>query len=95
MTFVGLLRPGPQWWPGRPIHDQGSPIQNHLTAMRRLHADGLLRYAGSLGTSSGIVLLATADEGLARAVLQADPAVAGGVLRFHVRELTDYPIAHL
>ena len=90
MTYLALLVPGDRWWPDRATLDQGHPIEQHLTAMRRLRDDGLLVAGGTLLDGGAVALLRTSDEALARSVIEADPAVGIGLLRPRLEQVTDY-----
>ena len=90
MTYLTWLEPGDRWWPDRATLAQGHPIEQHLTAMRRLRDDGLLVAGGTLPDSGAVALLRTSDEALARSVIDADPAVGSGLLHPRFYLLTDY-----
>jgi uncharacterized protein YciI len=61
----------------------------HFGYLQRLMAEGTLVLAGpTLGeTNTGIAVFEAADEDAARAVMEGDPAIAGGVVRGELREM--------
>lgn len=60
-------------------------VAAHVAYLRRLHDAGVVRLAGRTDTADertfGIVLLNAPDEAAATALMEADPAVARGVMR--------------
>jgi hypothetical protein len=91
MTYLVRLVPGDRWWPSRETLDQGHPIEQHLTAMNRLHEEGLLLGGGTLAEHGAVALLHTCDETFARTLMDTDPAVTSGLLRPHLELVVDYP----
>lgn len=61
----------------------------HVDHLERLLADGTLVLAGpTLGpVNTGITIVEADDEAAARAIMEADPAVAEGVMTGELREL--------
>ncbi|HTY72058.1 MAG TPA: hypothetical protein VMI11_06485 [Actinomycetes bacterium] len=90
MSYLVVFGPGQAWWPDRPTQDQGEPIERHCLTMRRLAGDGLLLAGGTLADCGAVAMLATDDEKLARAVVDADPAVTRRVLRARILKVADY-----
>ena len=60
----------------------------HFERLQRLMADGTLVLAGpTLGrVNIGICVIEAPDEDAARAIMEADPAIAGGYARGELRE---------
>lgn len=90
MRYVALFDHGPAWKRGRTVYEQGTPIVEHLAAMLRRYDEGSLLLGGPFATSGGIALLDVADETTARTLLDADPAVAAGVLAYTLHEVIAY-----
>lgn len=61
----------------------------HFEHLQRLLADGVLVLAGpTLGeTNTGLAVFEAPDEPAARAVMEADPAIARGVVTGELREM--------
>ena len=59
----------------------------HRDYLARLHDEGALILAGpTLGTvNTGITVFEAADEDAAAAIMNADPAIAGGIMRGDLR----------
>lgn len=64
-------------------------FSDHFVHLSQLMADGVLVLAGpTLGsTNTGICVFDAPDEDAARAVMEADPAVAQGVVTGELREM--------
>jgi uncharacterized protein YciI len=91
MRYVALLDHGPNWKPGRSIYEQGTPIVEHLTTMRQRYDTGSLLLGGPFADhDGGIAVLDVANETAAIELLEADPAVAAGVLTYTLREVIPY-----
>ena len=60
----------------------------HFERLQRMLADGTLILAGpTLGrVNTGIAIIDAPDEAAARALMEADPAIAGGFARGELRE---------
>ena len=60
-------------------------LADHFAYLERLHGEGVVRFAGRTTTDDerafGIVVLDAEGDGTARRVMNADPAVARGVMR--------------
>jgi uncharacterized protein YciI len=61
----------------------------HFAYLQRLLADGTLVLAGpTLGeTNTGIAIFEAPDQDAARAIMEGDPAIAGGAVRGELREM--------
>lgn len=90
MRFIALFDHGPAWKPGRSVYGQGTPIVEHLATMRQRYDAGSLLLGGPFADHGGIAVLDVADEHAALDLLEADPAVAAGVLTYTLRELIAY-----
>lgn len=89
MRFVALLGPGPAAVEGLPLpaHDC-AVIGAHIEAMRQLYARGALLFGGAFAHGrAGIAILEAADEGDAAAMMDADPAVAGGIIGYRLEAM--------
>jgi uncharacterized protein YciI len=94
-TFLYTLRPSRLAMLAEgPTPEEAATVQRHFAYLQDLTAQGVVILAGRTLTtdadSFGIVILRAASEAAAQAVLEADPAVAGGVM--HAR-LFPYRIA--
>jgi uncharacterized protein YciI len=77
--FLAVYRPGPAWLPDKPTNEQ--PLREHGRYMLELYRRGLLKFAGGFDDDSGGAAAFEADdEAAARAIVDADPAVSGGVM---------------
>ncbi|TNC74939.1 YciI family protein [Rubellimicrobium roseum] len=57
----------------------------HFAHLQRLQAEGVVRYAGRAANGDyGLCVFEAPDEAAARAIAQADPAVAGGLVSVEV-----------
>lgn len=90
MRFIALFDHGPTWKPARSVYQQGTPIIQHLAAMRKRYDEGSLLLGGPFADAGGIAVLDVNDELAARELLDTDPAVAAGVLTYTVHELIAY-----
>ncbi len=89
-TFLVIYRAGPAWVPGKAIRDQ--PPKGHGPYLIRLYREGKLRMAGPFDDNSGgAVLLDVPDLATARAIVEADPAVAGRVFSYTLQPWTLVP----
>ena len=68
---------------------EGAAFAEHFAHLERLLADGVLVLAGpTLGeTNTGLAVFEAPDEQAARAVMEADPAIAQGVVTGELREM--------
>jgi uncharacterized protein YciI len=77
-TRIGMLIEGP-------TPEETAVVAEHFRYLQRLASQGVVRLAGRTTEDDertlGLVLLAAASEAEARALIAADPAVAGGVMR--------------
>jgi uncharacterized protein YciI len=72
------------------ITDEESAVWGeHFERLKRMHADGTLILAGpTLGRiNTGLCIFEAPDEDAARAVMEADPAIASGIARGELREM--------
>ena len=69
--------------------EEEAVFAEHFAHLQRLLADGTLVLAGpTLGEqNTGIAIFEAPDEDAARAVMEGDPAIAGGVVRGELREM--------
>lgn len=60
-------------------------LEEHVSWLQRQHGDGVVCFAGRTTTKDqrafGIVVLDAADAAAAETLMNADPAVQGGVMR--------------
>lgn len=82
MRYIALFGQGPNWKQGSSVYEQGAPIEGHLETMRRHFETGVLLLGGPFDRGGGIAVLDVADEPAAVAIMDADPAVAAGVLTY-------------
>jgi uncharacterized protein YciI len=77
-----------------PTPEEAATIGEHAKCLERLLEEGVAILFGRTQTADentfGIVIFASADEGSARAVMEADPAVRRGVM---AAELLPYKVA--
>ena len=90
MRFVTLFGYGPNWQPGKTVYEQGTAIEGHLESMRRRFDEGALLLGGPFEDGGGIAVIEAADEDTATSILDADPAVAAGVLSYRLHRLHAY-----
>lgn len=69
--------------------DEAAVFAEHFAHLQQLLADGTLVLAGpTLGsTNTGIAVFEAPDREAAEALMQADPAIARGVVRGELREM--------
>lgn len=82
--FVIVYRAGPAWRPGAPMAEQPG-MREHFFYIRDAHAAGVILTAGPWGDDGGVIVLRAESLEAARAVMAADPAVAGGLFEGEVR----------
>jgi uncharacterized protein YciI len=87
MRVVVHITPGPQWIPGKPVHEQGRPAEGHVAAMQSHFDAGFLLLGGPFRRGSGIAVLEVADLDAARTLMDADPGVVAGVITYTLDEL--------
>lgn len=79
--FVYLLRPVRPELMQTMTSEEEAAINSHFTHLQRHLEQGRLLLAGPcLDAAFGIVILVTDDENEARAMMESDPAVLGGVM---------------
>ncbi|GGC62247.1 YciI family protein [Chelatococcus reniformis] len=92
MRYVAVLGAGPNAVPGRPVHEQDPAIMRaHLEHMRRHYEEGSVLFGGPFRSSfGGIALIEAGDLAAARAIVEADPAVARGIIAFDLHGVRPY-----
>jgi uncharacterized protein YciI len=91
MRYVALIGHGPRWIAGKPVWEQGPPIQAHLASMRDRYDEGRLLLGGPfMDPSGGIAVLDVEDEAAAVALMEADPGVQAGVLVYTLHAMRAY-----
>lgn len=88
-SWIYFLHPPRASFAETMTEEEGAVFAEHFAHLQRLLADGLLVLAGpTLGeTNTGIAIFEAPDEDTARAIMESDPAIAGGVVRGELREL--------
>ncbi|MES2956565.1 MAG: YciI family protein [Pseudomonadota bacterium] len=84
--FAVEIRTGPQWNAALPPNQQPM-MREHSINLRRLRDEGRVRLGARYGEVGLIVLEASSLEE-ARAWMDADPAMRGGVFRYEIQPLT-------
>jgi uncharacterized protein YciI len=78
-----------------PTSDEESALEGHASYIAGLAANGVVELAGRTRTTDattfGIVVFRAADGDAAREIMEADPAVAAGVMN---AELFPYRVAY-
>jgi uncharacterized protein YciI len=83
-TYLVIYRPGPAWIPGKPVKEQ--PLKEHGKYMLSLYKNGVLKFAGPFTDNTGGAVVFEAENGdEAKAVVEADPAVASKIFLFDLR----------
>lgn len=91
MRIVALIDHGPAWDPDKSLYQQGPTIEAHLAAMANRFDEGSLLIGGPFDhAEGGIAVLDVADIATARSVMDTDPAVIAGVLRYELRVVRAY-----
>lgn len=91
MRIVALIEHGPAWDPDKTLYQQGPAIEAHLAAMANRFDEGSLLIGGPFDhADGGIAVLDVADIAAARSVMDTDPAVIAGVLRYELRVVRAY-----
>jgi uncharacterized protein YciI len=81
-AYLVVYRAGPKWPAGDPLPE---PLRQHFRYLSSLHRRGALKFAGPFADERGGAAVLTADDdGSARALLQADPAVQAQVFAFEL-----------
>jgi uncharacterized protein YciI len=86
------LSAGPAWIEGKSAQEQdAAKMLAHLRAMRRQFDDGTVLFGGPYRSNDGGIVLLEARSRLdAKAILDADPAVAGGIMEYDLFEVRPY-----
>lgn len=84
--FAYVLRPTrPKMLTDGPTDDEARLVGDHFAYLQGLHAAGSLKLAGRATDAGertfGIVVFEAVDSAAASALMAADPAVRGGVMR--------------
>jgi uncharacterized protein YciI len=90
MSFLLLLRPHRQEMPFDPTEEENRIVGEHFEYLQRLRREGKLLLAGPSpveGDTIGIAIYELDDEDEVRAIVAADPAVAGGIMIPELRPL--------
>jgi uncharacterized protein YciI len=90
MRVVTIFNRGPRWQPGKSPFEQGPVVDAHLIAMRRRFDEGVLLLGGPLDGAGGLALLDVDDAEAADEVIESDPAVRAGLLRYRNHRLRAY-----
>ena len=87
-SWVYFLHPPRENFAATMTAAEADVFGEHFAYLERLLADGVLVMAGpTLGPhNTGIAILETDDEAAAHAIMNADPAIAGGIVRGELRE---------
>lgn len=93
-TYLVIYRPGEAWKPGAPIGEL--PLREHGRYMLDLYKRGAMRFAGPFADDSGaaVMIEAESDEA-ARAVVEADPAVASKIFLYEMHRWSLVPWAEI
>lgn len=93
-TYLVLYRPGEAWKSGTPIGEL--PLREHGRYMLDLYQRGAMRFAGPFADDSGAaVMIEAEDDEAARALVEADPAVASKIFHFEVHRWSLVPWAEI
>jgi len=87
-VWMYVIRPVRGGMVDAPTDEEAALLREHFAYLQRHRDEGLVRLAGPSvvpGDTFGIVVLATEDEGIARQMMENDPAVAGGLMRAELR----------
>ena len=92
MRYVVLLDPGPAWAEGEPVAGQDrSVLGAHLGRMRRRYDEGSLLFGGRFASGfGGVALLEAESSAAAAAIMDADPAVAAGLMTYRLHEVRPF-----
>jgi ketosteroid isomerase-like protein/uncharacterized protein YciI len=86
--FIVHFTVGPAWDSARPSGDQKF-AKEHTAALVRWRRDGTLVIGARYGSTS-LAVLRAADATAARAILESDPAVAGGIYKATLDEFQPF-----
>jgi uncharacterized protein len=90
VSFLVILRPGREQMPFEPTDEESRIVDAHYAYLKRLRDERKLVVAGPSvvpGDTIGIGVLSIDDEGEARAIVAADPAVSSGVMTAEIRPM--------
>jgi len=87
--WIYFLHPPRDDFAATMTEDEAAVFAAHFAHLQRLLAEGTLVLAGpTLGsTNTGIAVLEAPDRDAAEALMNADPAIASGVVRGELREM--------
>lgn len=88
-SWVYFLHPPREEFAATMTASEAAAFSAHLANLEHLLAEGTLVLAGpTLGsTNTGIAIFDAPDREAAEAIMAADPAIAGGVVRGELREM--------
>ena len=86
--WIYFLHPPREDFAATMTAEERAAWSEHFARLQRLMSDGTLILAGpTLGRiNTGICILEAPDEDAARAIMEADPAIAGGYARGELRQ---------
>jgi uncharacterized protein len=85
LLFFVIYSPGPAWVEGKPTDQQA--LRDHGRYMLDLFDQGFMKQAGPfVGSDGGAALIEAESEAAARELLEADPAIAEGVMVYTLRQ---------
>lgn len=91
MSWLVFLRPVRAGLPVEPTEEESRIVGEHYEYLVRLRAEGKLVLAGpshvAVGDSVGIVILDVDGDAEAQAIVDADPAIANGLMTGELRPL--------
>jgi uncharacterized protein YciI len=88
-SWIYFLHPPREDFAATMTEDESAVFADHFAHLQRLLAEGTLVLAGpTLGsTNTGIAVIEAPDREAAEALMNADPAIARGVVRGELREM--------
>ena len=88
MHVIGQIHQGPNWNPGVPVTEQGTPMEEHLQYMKGLFDGGDLILGGPYAsTRGGIAVFVTDSFEEAQRLADLDPAHQAGVIGYRLDTL--------
>lgn len=89
MRVLAHINPGPKWYPGKSVYQQGSAVRAHLDFMRgRFDDHSLLIDGPSASGMTGFAIIEVPGLQAARELADRDPGVQEGVLTYDLEEVT-------
>ncbi len=88
-SWIYFLHPPREEFAATMTDEEAAVFADHFAHLERLLAEGVLVLAGpTLGsTNTGIAVIEAPDREAAEALMNADPAIARGVVRGELREM--------